>query len=74
MLCKVKAVGTWRYFNITLPPDYEVMFISYVNPETGELMFCQKTKLTIGYHLLARSQRYFIDDMVLLEGSTYFLN
>jgi hypothetical protein len=48
--------------DITLPPDYvSYVRISYVNPETGELMFCQKRKLTIGYRLLARSQcRYFI--------------
>jgi hypothetical protein len=28
--------------DITLPPDYvSYVRISYVNPETGELMFCQ---------------------------------
>jgi hypothetical protein len=61
--------------DITLPPDYVGLCISYVNPETGELMFFSKTK-TIGYRLLARSQcRYLFDDNgFILEGSTYFLN
>jgi hypothetical protein len=46
--------------DITLPPDYvSYVRISYVNPETGELMFFQKTK-THHWLPLTCKIRYFI--------------
>jgi hypothetical protein len=47
-----------------------------VNPETGELMFCQNenSPLATAYLQDHNADILFDDNGFILEGSTYFLN
>jgi hypothetical protein len=62
--------------DIILPPDYvSYARISYVNPDTGELMFLSKNEnspLATAYLQDHDADILFDDDGFILEGSTYF--
>jgi hypothetical protein len=62
--------------DIIMPPDYvNYVRISYVNPDTGELMELSGTKTYLLLLLLQdhNADILFDDDGYALEGSTYFL-
>lgn len=62
--------------DIILPPDYvSYVRISYVNPETGELMFLSKNEnspLATAYLQDHNADILFDDNGFILEGTTYF--
>lgn len=62
--------------DIILPPDYvNYARISYVNPDTGELMvlsFNDKMPLAISYLQDHTAEILFDDEGFILEGTTYF--
>lgn len=62
--------------DIILPPDYvSYVRISYVNPETGELMFLSKNEnspLATAYLQDHNADVLFDDNGFILEGTTYF--